>query len=200
MSNSENEFSISKADVEKFKRFDIQHRKCPVGPVADKYAYTFVSTSLGVAITVKCSCGQKILLGDVWDKDIVGVIEEEHKPMTEQDLANQRFEDDALGIIRLKDPNVYRMVFNAEQSFDIIYAYAMGVAEKADERISKAILYRIGLDEYYGTKQNYPGNDTENIQRFYTHFEQNIRDEIKKYNCKNIELLDELYPKESLWR
>lgn len=61
MKDSKYVFSINEADIEKLKKFEKQHKKCNMGMAADKFSYTFCHTSLCMAITVECSCGQKLL-------------------------------------------------------------------------------------------------------------------------------------------
>ena len=196
MKDSKYVFSINEADIEKLKKFEKQHKKCNMGMAADKFSYTFCPTSLGMAITVECSCGQKLLLGNFLDHDESEYNEEEHRPLTEQDLMNQRFEEAALMILQLKDPRVFRIAFRSDQSFEIIHAYAEGLAVFADNRITEAILYKTMVGKNNSFIENYHGDDLENIKLFYDHFEKNIRKEIKKYDCTNQRLLDELYPRQ----
>ena len=196
MKNSRYVFSINEADIEKLKRFERQHRNCPRGMAADKYSYTFIPTSLGMAIKVKCSCGQKLTLGDFLDNNDKPYDDEKTRPLSRQDLINEKFEEAALRIIGLKESRISRVAFGMEQSFEMIYVYSIGVAAYADERISKAILFKVRLDKNYVWIQNYHGNDAEKIKLFFDHFEKNIRKEIKKYDCTNQRLLDELYPRQ----
>jgi len=130
---------------------------------ADKYSYTFIPTSLGMAIEVKCSCGQTLSLGDLLVNIDRPYDEEKTRPLSRQDLINERFEEAALRIIRPKEPRISRVAFGTEQSFEMIYAYSIGVAAYADERISQAILFKVRLDKNNVWIQNYHGDDAEKI-------------------------------------
>ena len=69
----------------------------------------------------------------------------------------------------------------------------MGVACHSDSRISKSVLYSYSLDKNHHETKNYTGTEQENIELFFRHFKQKIRDEIEKYDCDNEALLEKLY-------
>ena len=187
-------FSIAGKDASDLAKFKRLHKKCISGTTGDKYSYTFVPTTIGLATIVKCSCGQKILLGNFMDHGQTEVDISKIGPLTEEDVVNKAFEEDAYSILCLEDPRLCRIFTAREQSFDMIYFFAVGIARHSDERISKAILYSYSLDECHHQTDNYLGTDKENINLFFAHFRDGVREEIAKYDCKNDRLLNLLFP------
>lgn len=187
-------FSIAGKDATNLAKFKRIHKRCISGTTGDKYSYTFVPTAIGMATTVKCSCGQEILLGNFMDHDQREVDISKLGPLTEEDVANKAFEEDAYSILCLEDPRLCRIFTAREQSFDMIYFFAVGKAQHADKRISKSILYSYTLDERHHQTDNYLGTDQENIDLFFEYFRDRVREEIAKYDCKNERLLNILFP------
>ena len=54
------EFEISGEQLENVKKFRKQHRNCVMGTVADRFEYTFIPTSMGLAASIGCSCGRSM--------------------------------------------------------------------------------------------------------------------------------------------
>lgn len=72
-----------------------------------------------------------------------------------------------------------------EQSFEIVYAYAVGVARYGDPRISKSILYKVSLDAARNQIMNYTGTDEENLAKFFERFKRVVLEEMDKYHSDN---------------
>ena len=183
------QFEITGKDCEKVEKFIAQHKNCPMGSAGDHFTYTFIPTGIGMATTVTCSCGQKILLGDFSNHEPEDYDEEKYKVLTKEDIDNKEFEDLAVSILNMKNSRVFRMAYSCEQNFETIYEYAMGVARRENKRILNAILCKNTLSD---GKENYVGTDEEKIQKFFAYFEDNIRKEIQKYHCTNQRLMEEL--------
>lgn len=182
-------FEITGKDCEHVKKFTEQHRNCPMKSLGEQFAYTFIPTGLGIAIEVSCTCGQKILLGDIMENDTKEYDEERYKVLTPEDIENQKFEEAVMSILVLKNPRIFPMIYSCEQNFEMIYSYAIKEARKSDERIFDAILNKNTLEN---EEVNYTGTDEEKIQKFFAYFEDHIREEIKKYHCTNQKLMEEL--------
>ncbi len=178
-------FEINGADVKKLKRFERQHKNCPMGMEGGKFSYTFIPTGLGLAITAKCSCGQQLLLGNFMDGPSEGYDEKRLRPLTEADIQNQKFEEAAQMILTLENHRLFRAAMGCEQDFEIIYAYAVGLARYADPRISKAILYKVSLDKQRREIRNYTGIEEENLAKFFEHFKRVVLEEMDKYHSQN---------------
>ena len=191
MSEEKITFEINGTDYVNLKKFEKQHKHCLSGTCGDKLSYSFIPTGMGMAITVKCSCGQKLSLGDFMDYDSGEYDEKKNRPLTEKDLKNQRFEEAVNAILVLENPRLFRIAMRADQTFDLIYAYAAGLSMYADERIAKAILPKIELDELHSEIKNYTGTDSENIQKFYGHFKRNVLEELDAYQSDNQRLREE---------
>lgn len=179
-------FEITGRDCEHVKKFTEQHKDCPMKSLGEKFAYTFIPTGIGIAITVSCTCGQKILLGDIVENDTEEYDEERYKVLTQEDIDNQNFEEAVMSILHHKNPRTFQMIYSCEQNFEMIYTHAIKVARKSDERISNAILYK---NTFENEEENYTGTDEEKIQRFFSYFEECIRKEIEKYHCTNQSLM-----------
>lgn len=190
--NKDIAFEIVGNDAENLSKFKKLHKKCLCGTVGDKLSYTFVPTAMGMTITVKCSCGKKLMLGNFMDYDSGNFDEEKNRTLTKEDLINKEFEEDVMNILFFEDPRSCRIASASDQTFDMIFFYAVGLAAHADKRISSSILYKYTLDEYHSQKNNYTGTEQENIALFYKHFKEKIREEIRKYNCDNKRLLAKL--------
>ena len=191
MSEEKITFEINGTDYVNLKKFEKQHKHCLSGTCGDKLSYSFIPTGMGLAITVKCSCGQKLSLGNFMDYDSGEYDEKKHRPLTEEDLKNQRFEEAVNAILVLENPRMFRIAMRVDQCFDLIYAYAAGLSMYADERIAKAILPRIELDELHSEIKNYTGADEENIQKFYKYFKKKVLDELETYHSENERLREE---------
>ncbi len=186
-------FEIIGGDYKSLKRFTAHHHRCHSGFAGDKFSYSFVPTGLGTAVTVTCSCGQKLFLGDFMDKNAPEYDPADHPILTEQDRINARFEEDAYAILFLENPRYYRISMGTEQSFEMLYAYACGVLQNSDERLMRSFLYKYGEFNGNGNKDNYKGlSDEEKIKKFYKHFKKHVREEVRKYDCKNKKLLEML--------
>ena len=183
-------FEIAGKDYKNLKKFWKQHNKCMRGTACDQFEYSFVPTSLGIAASVTCSCGQTLRVGDFLDKEPEEYDEDKYRVLTEADRVNEKFEEAALEILQLKDPRIFRMSFLKDQDFETIYAVSAGVAAVSDGRISKCMLYKKGQIRMGTSFPNYEDMDVkEKIKTFYDHFESGIKEEIAKYNCRNEQLL-----------
>ncbi len=191
MSEEKISFEINGTDYVNLKKFEKQHKHCLSGTCGDKLSYSFIPTGMGLAITVKCSCGQKLSLGNFMDYDSGEYDEKKHRPLTEEDLKNQRFEEAVNAILVLENPRLFRIAMMADQRFELIYAYAAGLSMYADERIAKAILPKIELDELHSEIKNYTGTDEENIQKFYKYFKKKVLDELETFHSENERLREE---------
>ena len=181
-------FEISGVDFDKLKKFKKQHEHCISGTAGDKLSYTFVPTALGLAATIKCSCGRDLLLGNFMDHETGEYDEAKYRPLTKDDLINQKFEEAVQRILMLENPRTFRVAFRKDQSFDLIYAFAIGIAQYADPRVSKSILYKLELDEMHSEHDNYTGTDAENISKFFEHFKKNVLVELDQYHSENEKL------------
>ncbi len=189
-------FEIAGNDYKKLKRFRKQHKDCPKGMTFEQFSYTFVPTSLGTAITVECSCGQELLIGDFIGQTADEYDEEKSRVLTEEDHKNELFEHEALFILRMKDPHMFRMMFLHDQSFDLIYGYALGVKnamQERDDRISRCLLYWIEPGEGREIINNYKDlSEEEKIEKFYNYYCSHLKAFLSEYECKNESLLREL--------
>jgi hypothetical protein len=194
--NDEIVFEITGSDLKRVRKFRRIHKDCPTGMTGEKLEYSFIPTGLGVAIVVKCSCGRTLHIGDFLDNDEAEYDEEKYKPLTEEDRRNQDFEHEALSILQIKDPRIFRIAFSTEQNLDTIYAIALaGTMRVADDRLSKCILPRYDIDQNGENKDVYAGlSDNEKIEKFYSYFESHVREELRKYNCQDKHLLRKLQP------
>ncbi len=158
---------------------------------AEQFSYTFMPTGLGPAVTVRCSCGQELLLGDFLDHDSGQYDEEAHRILTEQDYKNKVFEKAVLQIMQMKSQRLFRIGFQCDRPFDLIYGIAAsGISNYSDERIGKCILPRQKVGEMGELIDNYQGLDEVcKIAAFYDYFEDHVREELQKYDCKNEALL-----------
>lgn len=191
-SYKETSFEISGADADRLKRFKEQHKDCPMGMAFDKFSYTFIPTGLGMATKVKCSCGQTLRLGNFMDFEADDYDEKEHGPLSDENLNNKKFEEEALLILKLENPRYCRMAFGKEQSFVLLYTYVTGFALAADERIARCLLYKKSYDEKHNTIENYSGDEAEDIALFFGHFKEKLRLELENYSCKNDRLIKKL--------
>ena len=185
-------FKIIGRDAKKLNEFQKLHDGCLEGLAGDRFSYSFSPTSLGMAITVSCSCGQKLYLGNFLDHDEKEIDLIKYGPLSKRDLENKKFEEDVLRILQMEDPRICAIASARKQTFDMIYFFAMGVACHSDSRISKSVLYSYSLDKNHHETKNYTGTEQENIELFFKYFKQKIREEIEKYDCENEALLKKL--------
>lgn len=101
------QFEITGKDCEKVEKFIAQHKNCPMGSAGDHFTYTFIPTGIGMATTVTCSCGQKILLGEFSNHEPEDYDEEKYKVLTKEDIDNKEFEDLAVSILNMKNSRVF---------------------------------------------------------------------------------------------
>ncbi|WP_031553871.1 hypothetical protein [Oribacterium sp. FC2011] len=185
-------FKIIGRDAKKLNEFQKLHDGCLEGLAGDRFSYSFSPTSLGMAITVSYSCGQKLYLGNFLDHDEKEIDLSKYGPLSKRDLENKKFEEDVLRILQMEDPRICAIASARKQTFDMIYFFAMGVACHSDSRISKSVLYSYSLDKNHHETKNYTGTEQENIELFFKYFKQKIREEIEKYDCENEALLKKL--------
>ncbi len=185
-------FEITGNDFENVKKFRNQHKDCFQGMAGEQFEYSYIPTGLGTAISVKCSCGQVIKLGDFLDYDSGEYNEDQNRVSTEEDKKNEKFEEAALRILQMKNPRLCRMAFGKDQDFDLIYMISTyGIASLADERIGKCILWMNRRDTNGKRIENYKNLDEkEKIEAFFKFFEEHVREELLKYDCKNKKLLE----------
>ena len=184
-------FEISGSDYDILIQFQQQHSNCAKGFTGEQFLYSFTPTSLGVIKCVRCSCGQELLLGDILDHSDGEYDPEKHRVLTPNDHENKRFEEAAIRILNMRDPRFYRMAFQTEQSFEMIYIIAAyGIAQVSDERIPKCILWKHDGTVYGNKRDNYNGlGETEKIDEFFNYFVKHARGEVAKYDCRNEKLL-----------
>ncbi len=169
-------FEITGNDLKNVKKFRKQHKDCFKGMAGECFEYSFIPTGLGLMASVKCSCGQTLTLGSFLDYESGEYDENKNGVLSEQDCRNKKFEDAVQRILQLKNPKLFRIGFRAEQNFEAIYNYSVGVAAFADERISKCILWKIDRGKHGELIENYKGmNDKEKINAFYDYFEEHVR-------------------------
>ena len=187
-------FEIEGNDLKNVKKFRKQHKNCFQGMTGEQFEYSFTPTGMGLAASVKCSCGQSLTIGSFMDYDSGEYDEYDNRVLTEEDHKNKKFEDAVLHILQLKSPRLFRIGFGKDQSFDMIYAIsAYGIASVGDERIRRCILWLCDHEKNGKEIRNYEGlNEEEKIAAFYKYFEDHVRDELNKYDCRNKGLLDAL--------
>lgn len=190
-------FEIEGNDLKNVKKFRKQHKNCFQGVTGEQFEYSFIPTGMGLAASVKCSCGQTLTIGSFMDYDSGEYDEYENRVLTEEDHKNKRFEDAVLRILQMKSPRLFRIGFQKDQSFDMIYAIsAAGIAAVGDERIKNCILWLYDRGKNGKEINNYEGlNEEEKIATFYKYFEEHVREELSKYDCRNKGLLDALWKK-----
>ncbi len=188
-------FEITGNDHKNLKKLRKQHKDCTMGMAFDQFSYTFIPTSLGTAITVKCSCGQELLIGDFIEQTSDEYDEEKNCVLTDEIRKNEHFEDEAMYILQMRNPRTFRMVFLLDRSFDMIYAYTLGVAnalKEQDDRLSRCLLYRFEREET-GLTDQYKGlTEEEKIEKFYNYFCEHLKAFLSEYGCNNMALLREL--------
>lgn len=186
-------FEITGEDFKNLKRFCKQHEGCRSGMSGERLKYCFIPTGLGTAISVECSCGRKLMLGDFMDSEHERYDALKNGVVTEEERRNRAFEDAAMQILQLRDPRIFRIAFRMDQTFELLYVYAVGIARFADERIRKCLLWESSVGEYGTEIFNYDGlSDGEKISAFYDHFMKYLKEELRKYDCKNELLLRKL--------
>ena len=187
-------FEIKDNDLKNVKKFRRQHKNCFRDLTGGQFEYSFIPTGLGLAASVTCSCGQTLTIGDLIDYDSGEYDEYENRVLTEEDHKNKDFEYAVLRILQMKSPHLFRITFGKEQSFDMIYAIsAYGIAAVGDDRIAKCIPWLCIRGKNDEIIDNYEGlNEEEKIAAFYNYFEDHVRKELSKYDCRNKRLLDAL--------
>ncbi len=98
------EFEISGNDFKNLKKFRKQHEDCLYGFTDGKFEYSFTPTGLGMIVSVKCTCGQTLSLGDYMDYESGEYNEKKNRVLTPEDKENEKFEAAAIIIISLKIP------------------------------------------------------------------------------------------------
>lgn len=190
------EFEISGEQLKNVKKFRKQHRKCVMGTFADRFEYTFVPTSLGLAASIKCSCGRSMPIGDFMDFEPEEYNNDKYGVLTEEDKANTEFEDAAKRILFLREPRHFRMAFGQAMTFEMLYSYVIGISAYADKRIKDSILFKYDLDKYHREIPNYKDcEEAKKIKKFFKHFIKSIKKEVSKYDCKDERLLEYLNDK-----
>ena len=187
-------FEIEGNDLKNVKKFRKQHKNCFQGVTGEQFEYSFTPTGMGLAASVKCSCGQTLTIGSFMDYDSGEYDEYDNRVLTEEDHKNKKFEDEVLRILQMKSPCLFRIGFGKDQNFDMIYAIsAYGIASVGDERIGRCILWLCDRGKNGKEIRNYEGlNEEEKIAAFYKYFEEHVREELRKYDCRNKGLLDAL--------
>lgn len=126
----------------------------------EQFEYSFVPTGLGELVSVKCSCGQTLELGDFMDHDSGEYDEKKSRVLTEQDHRNKQFEEAAIHILQMKDPRMFRIMFLTDQGFDLLRNVVFGgIVPQADERIAKCVLYMNSTGKHQEIIDNYKGLD-----------------------------------------
>lgn len=192
-------FAIEGEDFKKYIKFEKQHEDCFIGSFGDQFSYTFSPSAVGTLITVKCSCGQTLRLGDIVLNGTSEYDFEEYRVLSDADRRNARFENAILMVMNLKNPHVFRVSFEKEPSFEIIYAVATTYASSLtldDERFCRCILYKYSRNSDGIAINNYEGlDDKGKIDAFYSYFEEHIKIELKNYDCKNKQLINLFFDK-----
>lgn len=190
-------FEIEGNDLKNVKKFRKQHKNCFKGMTGEQFEYSFTPTGMGLAASVKCSCGQTLTIGSFMDFDSGEYYEYENRVLTEEDRKNKRFENAVLRILQMKSSCLFRIGFQKEQNFDMIYAIsAYGIASVGDERIGRCILWLYDCGKHGEQINNYKDlNEEEKIAAFYKYFEEHVREELNKYDCRNKGVWDALEKK-----
>ena len=183
-------FEITGNDRKMLKKFEKQHKDCMMGMACDKFTYSFTPTGLGLAITVSCSCGQELQLGDFLDGHEEDYDPDKYRPLTQKDRDDRKFEDEAYEVLFLEDPRHFRMATQRDQTFDLVYQFAAGIVINGEKRTKKAFLYQY-KDQMYGHRiDNYEGlSEDEKIAKFFKYFKEHVREEVARYDCKNVSLM-----------
>ena len=185
-------FEIDGIDFKNVKKFRKQHKDCACGMACEQFTYSFTPSGLGLAAGVQCSCGQHLLLSGFMDSKPEEYNEADHPVLTEEDHKNMRFEEAIKHILFMKNPRHFRIGFMLDQSFEMIYAVSVTVARYADKRIEKCLLWKVSEKKYHRTN-NYDGlNEDEKIAKFYEYFEEHVKEELKKYECRDKRLMEDL--------
>ena len=176
-------FEISGNDMRNLRGFRKQHCRCSKGMAGDQFEYSFISTGLGMLITVKCSCGQTLSLGNFMDYTAGEYSKKDHPVLTKDDFRNEQFEDAIRRIMLMNNPRMFRIGFQTDRSFEMIYNVATyGIAQFADERIKQCILWKSGIGEHGERVDNYEGLDeAEKIDSFFEYFKAHAKKELEKY-------------------
>lgn len=120
-------FKVTGRDAEKLNEFQKLHDGCLEGMAGGRFSYSFSPTSLGMAITVSCSCGQKLFLGNFMDHDEKEVDMSKYGPLSQTDIENKKFEEDAFRILQMESPRICMIASARKQTFEMIYFFAVGV-------------------------------------------------------------------------
>ena len=184
-------FEIEGNDLINVRKFRKQHENCGQGMTGERLEYCFIPTGMGTFSSVKCSCGQTLTIGNFMDHESGEYDPDSNRVLTEEDHRNRRFEEQVYRILQMKSPRIYRICFGMDQSFEMIYAIsAYGISFTGDERISKCLLWKVRRGEHGETIDNYEGLDEEKkIEAFYRYFEEHVKKELSKYDCRNKKLL-----------
>lgn len=190
------EFEISGEQLENVKKFRKQHRNCVMGTVADRFEYTFIPTSMGLAASIGCSCGRSMPIGDFMDIEHKEYDSDKYGVLTEKEKENSEFEEAAKRILFLRNPQHFRMAFRQAITFELLYTYVIGLSVYADRRIRESILYKYDIDKYHKEILNYKDfEESKKIERFFKHFIKSVKKEVGKYDCKDQKLLQYLNDK-----
>lgn len=182
-------FEIQGKNEEILKQFQKIHAGCRCGSAMEKFSYDFCPTGLGTAVTVICSCSRKLLLGDFMD-DEPSPSEEEMSVMKEDEVRSDRVRNTLRTLLRLDNPRIFRIAFQEEQDFGILFHYVSGLYNglcAGSENKEAAIILKCVLEEM----EKETGCHTEHFP--FVNFEKNC---IKHYGnagavCRFVEILRE---------
>lgn len=123
-------FSIEGNDLKILKKFERQHKNCGMGFACDKFTYSFYPTSLGLGISVKCSCGQSLPLGDPLDLGKENVYDKEkYRPLTDEDKPKNKTEEifKELSWLRRKSGRRIGFLLPEPPGYQYIEAFLTGI-------------------------------------------------------------------------
>ena len=127
-------FQITGRDYKTLKKFEEIHKDCAQGMVADQFSYTFIPTSVGLAISVRCSCGRKIWLGSIMDHDGEGNL----SVLTSEQRKAEREKRAYRLVMAYKKPVARRIT---RCTWEMVSAFTAGVtagAEALEEQVRNA--------------------------------------------------------------
>lgn len=118
-------FSITSKDFDQLNSFQKLHKDCPCGMAGEKYSYSFCPSGLGTAITVRCSCGRKLTIGNFLDYESN---EQARSPVTFESLQRDNADRITSLIMNLKDSKVRKLYQTEGSLFEYLMTFFHGMA------------------------------------------------------------------------
>ena len=163
-------FEISDVNFEKVKMFEEQHRECQCEADEGKFTYTFVPTSDGTKIIVKCACGSELVI----DEQEKNWGEKSNRVVTEEDMNWLEFQDVVESIREMREPGAFERMWGIGQEFKTIYCCAMGATIYSSKR--NPLLANLFPYELVAMKVFKVGTEEEKIKCFYELFEKRVKE------------------------